>query len=60
MNNKEFSLLLELRTKKFAISIINLFKNPQKISEFREKIICDPTIVDWETIASEWMKYFVN
>ena len=43
-----------------AISIINLFKNPQKISEFREKIICDPTIVDWETIASEWMKYFVN
>ena len=55
-----FDFNTDKEIKMAAISIINLFKNPQKISEFREKIICDPTIVDWETIASEWMKYFVN
>jgi len=40
-----------------AINIISLLKNPQKISDFREKIINDQTIVDWESIAAEWLKY---
>lgn len=43
-----------------AINIINLLKNPQKVEEFREKIKNDPTIVDWNIIANEWTKYFVN
>ena len=43
-----------------AISIINLLKNPQRINELREKIINDPTIISWETVAMEWMKYFIN
>jgi hypothetical protein len=43
-----------------AINIINLFKNPQKVNDFREKIINDQTIINWDIIASEWNKYFVN
>ena len=43
-----------------AINIINLLKNPQKVEEFREKIKNDPTIVDWNVIANEWAKHFVN
>ena len=43
-----------------AINIINLLKNPQKIIEFREKIKTDSTIVNWESVALEWTKYFVN
>jgi len=43
-----------------AINIINLLKNPQKVEEFRQKIKTDPTIVDWNTIALEWTKHFVN
>jgi len=43
-----------------AINIINLLKNPQKVEEFRDKIKNDPTIVDWNIVANEWTKYFVN
>jgi glycosyltransferase involved in cell wall biosynthesis len=50
----------EKEIKMAAINIINLLKNPQKVSEFREKIKNDPTIIDWETIALEWMKHFIN
>jgi hypothetical protein len=43
-----------------AINIINLLKNPQKVNDFREKIKNDQTIVNWDIIASEWTKYFIN
>ena len=43
-----------------AINIINLLKNPQKINVIKEQIKNDPIIIDWETVASEWTKYFVN
>lgn len=43
-----------------AINIINLLKNPQKVEEFIKKIKNDPTIIDWNVIANEWVKYFVN
>lgn len=55
-----FDFETENKIKMAAINIINLLKNPQKISEFREKIKSDQTIVDWGKIALEWTKYFVN
>jgi glycosyltransferase involved in cell wall biosynthesis len=50
----------ERQIKMAAINIINLLKNPQKVSDFREKIKNDPTIVDWNVVAGEWVKHFVN
>lgn len=50
----------EKEIKMAAINIINLLKNPDKLNKFREKIKSDPTIVDWKTIAHEWIKHFVN
>ena len=50
----------EKQIKMAAINIINLLKNPQKVEEFREKIKNDPTIVDWNIVAQEWTKYFIN
>jgi len=55
-----FEFETEKDIKMAAINIIQLLKNPSQIDEFREKIKSDPTIVDWETIAFEWTKYFVN
>ena len=55
-----FEFDTEKNIKMAAINIIQLLKNPSKVDEFREKIKSDPTIVDWETIALEWTKYFVN
>ena len=55
-----FNFETEKDIKMTAIQIINLLKNPSQINEFRDKIKSDPTIVDWETIALEWKKYFVN
>lgn len=55
-----FEFDTEKDIKMAAINIIQLLKNPSQISEFREKIKSDPTIVDWETIALEWTKYFIN
>ena len=43
-----------------SINIINLLKNPQKVNEFKEKIKNDATIVNWDIIALEWSKYFIN
>ena len=43
-----------------SINIINLLKNPQKVNEFREKIKNDATIVNWDIIALEWSKHFIN
>jgi len=50
----------EKQIKLAAINIIGLLKNPEKVNDYREKIKNDPTIVNWETIALEWNKYFVN
>ena len=55
-----FEFDTEKDIKMAAVNIIQLLKNPSQISKFREKIKTDPTIVDWETIALEWTKYFVN
>jgi hypothetical protein len=55
-----FEFDTEKDIKMAAINIIQLLKNPSQISQFREKIKSDPTIVDWETISLEWTKYFVN
>lgn len=55
-----FEFDTEKDIKMVAVDIIQLLKNPSQINEFREKIKSDPTIVDWETIALEWTKYFVN
>lgn len=55
-----FDFNTEIQIKMAAINIIQMLKNPSQINEFREKIKSDPTIVDWETIALEWTKYFVN
>ena len=43
-----------------AIKIIQLLQNTDNIDEVRKKIINDPTIIGWDTIASEWLKYFVD
>jgi glycosyltransferase involved in cell wall biosynthesis len=55
-----FEFDTEKDIKMAAVNIIQLLKNPSQINEFREKIKSDPTIVDWETIALEWTKYFIN
>jgi glycosyltransferase involved in cell wall biosynthesis len=55
-----FNFETEKDIKMSAINIIQLLKNPSQVNEFREKIKSDPTIVDWETIALEWTKHFVN
>lgn len=55
-----FDFETEKDIKMAAIQIINLLKNPSQIKEFREKIKSDSTIIDWETIALEWTKYFIN
>lgn len=43
-----------------AINIINLLNNPKKVDEIREQIKTDSTIIDWETIALEWNKHFID
>ena len=48
----------EKEIKMAAINIINLLKNPQIVNDFREKILNDPTIIDWNTTALEWIGYF--
>jgi glycosyltransferase involved in cell wall biosynthesis len=55
-----FDFNTEKEIKMTAISIINLLKNPEKVKEFREQIKNDSSIIDWETIAFEWNKYFIN
>ena len=55
-----FDFTTEKEIKMTAIKIIQLLKNPHIMDDFREKIKLDPTIINWETIASEWMKYFVD
>lgn len=43
-----------------AVRIVSLFKKPEEINKLSEKYKTDPTIIDWQTIASKWLKYFVD
>lgn len=55
-----FDFETEKDVKMAAVKIIQMLKIPSLMDEFREKIKSDPTIVDWETIALEWTKYFID